>query len=88
VTPSLQARIDGSPLSITGAQAFAESRESEIALQLDGLDLPQMLSYAPTSLPVAVKSGRLSTNLDVSFALSADALVVRIKGTVDLADLA
>jgi uncharacterized protein involved in outer membrane biogenesis len=89
VTPSLQARIDGSPLSITGrTKPFAESRESEIALQLDGLDVPQMLSYAPASLPVAVKSGRLSTNLDVSFALAADAPVVRIKGTADLADLA
>jgi hypothetical protein len=89
VTPSLQARIDGSQLSITGrTKPFAESRESEIALQLDGLDVPQMLSYAPASLPVAVKSGRLSTNLDVSFALSADAPVVRIKGTADLADLA
>src|SRR5476649_1952832 len=89
VTPSLQARIDGSPLSITGrTKPFAESRESEIALQLDGLDVPQMASYAPASLPVAVKSGRLSTNLVVSFELNADAPVVRIKGTADLADLA
>jgi hypothetical protein len=89
VTPSLQARIDGSPLSIHGrTKPFSESRESEIALQLDGLDVPQIASYAPASLPVAVKSGRLSTNLDVSFELSADAPVVRIKGTADLADLA
>ncbi|QIE27471.1 DUF748 domain-containing protein [Caballeronia sp. SBC2] len=89
VTPSLQARIDGSPLSIHGrTKPFSESRESEIALQLDGLDVPQIVSYAPASLPVAVKSGRLSTNLDVSFALSADAPVIRIKGTADLADLA
>ncbi len=89
VTPSLQARIDGSPLSIHGrTKPFSESRESEIALQLDGLDIPQLVSYAPASLPVAVKSGRLSTNLDVTFELSADAPVVRVKGTVDLADLA
>ena len=89
VTPSLQARIDGSPLSIHGrTKPFSESRESEIALQLDGLDVPQIASYAPASLPVAIKSGRLSTNLDVSFELSADAPVVRIKGTADLADLA
>ncbi|MDN7183968.1 DUF748 domain-containing protein [Caballeronia sp. SEWSISQ10-4 2] len=89
VTPSLQARIDGSPLSITGrTKPFSESRESEIAVQLDGLDVPQMLSYAPASLPVAVKSGRLTTNLDVSFALAAAAPVVRIKGTADLTDLA
>ncbi|MFK4448696.1 hypothetical protein ABH944_008761 [Caballeronia udeis] len=89
VTPSLQARIDGSPLSIHGrTKPFAESRESDIALQLDGLDVPQLLSYAPASLPVAVKSGRLSTNLDLSFELNAETPVVRIKGTADLADLA
>jgi len=89
VTPSLQARIDGSPLSITGrTKPFAESRESDIALQVDGLDVPQLLSYAPASLPVAVKSGRLSTNLDLSFELNAETPVVRIKGTADLADLA
>jgi hypothetical protein len=88
VTPSLQARIDGSPLSIKGrTKPFAESRESEVALQLDGLDVPQLVSYAPASLPVAVKSGKLSTNLDVSFSLDGDAPVVRIKGTADLADI-
>jgi uncharacterized protein involved in outer membrane biogenesis len=89
VTPSLQARIDGSPLSIKGrTKPFAESRESEIALQLDGLDVPKILSYAPASLPVAVRSGRLSTNLDVSFSLDGSAPVIRIKGTADLADVA
>ena len=88
VTPSLQARIDGSPLSIKGrTKPFAESRESEVALQLDGLDVPQLVSYAPASLPVVVKSGKLSTNLDVSFSLNGDAPVVRIKGTADLADI-
>ncbi|KQR76350.1 AsmA family protein [Burkholderia sp. Leaf177] len=88
VTPSLQARIDGSPLFIKGrTKPFAESRESEVALQLDGLDVPQLVSYAPASLPVAVKSGKLSTNLDVSFSLNGDAPVVRIKGTADLADI-
>ncbi|WP_174362862.1 DUF748 domain-containing protein [uncultured Caballeronia sp.] len=88
VTPSLQARIDGSPLSIKGrTKPFAESRESEVAVQLDGLDLPQIVSYAPASLPVAVKSGKLSTDLDVSFSLTGDAPVVRIKGTADIADI-
>jgi hypothetical protein len=88
VTPSLQARIDGSPLSIKGrTKPFAESRESEVALQLDGLDLPQLVSYAPASLPVAVTSGKLSTDLNVSFSLNGDAPVVRIKGTADVADI-
>lgn len=88
VTPSLQARIDGSPLSITGrTKPFSESRESDVSLRLDSLDLPKVFSYAPASLPVAVKSGRLSTNLDIGFSLTGSAPVIRIKGTADLADL-
>jgi hypothetical protein len=88
VTPSLQARIDGSLLSITGrTKPFSESRESDVSLRLEGLDLPKIFSYAPASLPVAMKSGRLSTNLDIDFSLTGSAPVIRIKGTADLADL-
>jgi hypothetical protein len=89
VTPLLQARIDGSPLVVKGrTKPFSESRESEIALSLDGLDVPQIASYAPASVPVAVKSGKLSTDLNVSFALSGDTPTIRIDGSADLADLA
>ncbi|MDR5857030.1 DUF748 domain-containing protein [Caballeronia sp. LZ062] len=89
VTPLLQARIDGSPLVLKGrTKPFAQSRESEIALTLDGLDVPHMASYAPASLPVAVKSGRLSTDLNVRFAISGDVPTIRIDGTADLADAA
>jgi uncharacterized protein involved in outer membrane biogenesis len=92
VTPSLQARIDGSPLSITGrTKPFSESRESDMAVKLDGLDLPQLLSYAPASLPIAVKRGHLSTDLNVDFSLaaagSATAPVIVVNGTADLSDL-
>ncbi|QSN63345.1 DUF748 domain-containing protein [Caballeronia sp. M1242] len=89
VTPLLQARIDGSPLVLKGrTKPFAQSRESEIALTLDGLDVPQLASYAPASLPVAVKSGRLSTDLNVRFAIAGDVPTIRIDGTADLADAA
>jgi len=89
VTPLLQARIDGSPLMLKGrTKPFAQSRESEIALTLDGLDLPQMASYAPNSLPVAIRSGRLSTDLNVRLALVRDMPTIRIDGTADLADAA
>ncbi|SAK98911.1 AsmA family protein [Caballeronia calidae] len=89
VTPLLQARIDGSPLVVKGrTKPFSQSRESEVALSLDGLDVPQMASYAPASVPVAVKSGKLSTDLNVRFAISGDTPTIRIDGTADLADLA
>ncbi|MFM0050351.1 DUF748 domain-containing protein [Caballeronia grimmiae] len=87
VTPLLQARIDGSPLVLKGrTKPFATSRESEIALTLDAFDVPQMASYAPASLPVAVKSGRLTTALNVRFAFAGDVPTIRIDGTADLAD--
>ncbi|KND54588.1 putative exported protein [Candidatus Paraburkholderia kirkii] len=86
VTPLLQARIDGSPLVVKDrTKPFAESCESEIALSLDGLDVPQMASYAPASVPVAVKSGKLSTDLNVRFAVAGDTPTIRIDGTADLA---
>ncbi|WP_244816749.1 DUF748 domain-containing protein [Caballeronia sp. Lep1P3] len=89
VTPLLQARIDGSPLLLKGrTKPFAQSRESEIALSLDSLDVPKIASYAPDSLPVAVKSGRLSTDLNVRFAIAGNAPTIRIDGTADLADAA
>ncbi|MDR5754618.1 MULTISPECIES: DUF748 domain-containing protein [unclassified Caballeronia] len=89
VTPSLQAHIDGSPLSIKGrTKPFAQSRESEIAVTLDGLDVPKVASYAPASLPVAVKSGQLSTDLNVRFSIADGAPAIHIDGTADLADLA
>ncbi|WP_250452812.1 DUF748 domain-containing protein [Caballeronia sp. ATUFL_M2_KS44] len=89
VTPLLQARIDGSPLVIKGrTKPFATSRESEIALTLDGLDVPQMASYAPASVPVIVKGGRLSTDLNVRFAFAGDVPTIRMDGTANLADAA
>ena len=38
--------------------------------------------------PFAVKSGKLSTDLNVNFAISGDTPTIRIEGTADLADLA
>ncbi|CAE6851267.1 hypothetical protein R75461_07483 [Paraburkholderia nemoris] len=88
VEPLLRARIDGSPLAIDGkTKPFAASRESEVSLRFDGLDVPQILSYAPEKLPVTVQSGNLSTNLKLNFIESNDAPSLRVTGTVDLTDV-
>ncbi|WP_146034461.1 DUF748 domain-containing protein, partial [Burkholderia thailandensis] len=87
VEPKLRARLDGSPIAIDGkTKPFAQSRESSINLKLDGLDVPRLLSYAPTKLPVDVRSGKLSSNLDVNFAMAGDTPSLRVSGTVDLND--
>ncbi|WOD17243.1 DUF748 domain-containing protein [Paraburkholderia kirstenboschensis] len=88
VEPLLRARIDGSPLAIDGkTKPFAASRESEVSLRFDGLDVPRLISYVPTKLPVIVQSGKLSTDLKLNFVMSNDAPTLRVAGTVDLNDV-
>jgi hypothetical protein len=87
VQPTLRARLDGSPIAIDGrTKPFSQSRESEVSLKFDGLDVPRLLSYAPTPLPVVVRSGKLSTDLIVNFAMAGETPAVRVSGTVDLND--
>ena len=89
VQPLLKMRIDGSPLSVTGkTKPFSSTRESDIALQLQGLDVPKLLSYSPTPLPIAVTKGALSSNLDIRFLIEESGPKLTVTGTVDLAGLA
>ncbi|CAB3796498.1 hypothetical protein LMG28688_04322 [Paraburkholderia caffeinitolerans] len=89
VQPMLRARIDGdSTLAIDGkTKPFAASRESEVELRLADLDLPKLLTYAPTKLPVTLKSGKLSTNLKLDFVMSGEKPTLRVSGTTDLNDI-
>jgi len=88
VEPLLRARIDGSPLAIDGkTKPFAASRESEVSLRFEGLDVPRLISYVPTKLPVIVQAGKLSTDLKLNFVMSNDAPTLRVAGTVDLNDV-
>ncbi|MCX5543618.1 DUF748 domain-containing protein [Paraburkholderia sp. CNPSo 3076] len=88
VQPMLRARIDGaSTLAIDGrTKPFSATRESEVELRLTDLDVPKLLTYAPTKLPVTVKSGKLSTNLKLDFVMSGEKPALRVTGTTDLND--
>ncbi|WP_063552421.1 DUF748 domain-containing protein [Burkholderia territorii] len=87
VQPKLRARFDGSPIAIDGrTKPFALSRESEVALKFDRLDVPKLISYAPAKLPVIVTSGLLSSDLTLNFVMSGDTPSLRVSGTVDLRD--
>ncbi|AOJ78897.1 DUF748 domain-containing protein [Burkholderia ubonensis] len=87
VQPKLHLRLDGSPIAIEGrTKPFAQSRESEIALKFDKLDVPRLISYVPAKLPVAVTSGLLSSNLKLNFVMSGATPALRVSGTVDLND--
>lgn len=87
VDPRFSAHIDGSPIAINGkTKPFAKSRESDVALTFSGLDVPRLLSYMPTKLPLSVQSGTLGGDLKLRFVMSADKPTLTVTGTADLTD--
>lgn len=87
VDPRFSARIDGSPIEIHGrTKPFAQSRESDVALTFSDLDVPRLLSYVPTKLPLDVQSGKLAGDLKLRFVMSADKPALTVSGTTDLTD--
>jgi len=89
VQPLLAMNVDGSPLRITGdTKPFAESRESTMDFSLSHLDLPRYLGYVPEPLPVAIKRGQLSGQLQLHFAQTKSGPQIRLGGQLRLDDLA
>jgi hypothetical protein len=87
VDPRFSARIDGSPLALNGkTKPFAKSRESDLTLTFSGLNVPRLLSYVPTKLPLEVQSGTLAGDLELRFLISANKPTLKVTGTADLTD--
>jgi len=88
VRPRLSARIDGSPFELGGkTQPFAASRSSDLKVQVTDLVLPPLMDYAPLPLPVELKSGVLSADLDLRYAVESGRPSVLLSGTLDLTGL-
>jgi hypothetical protein len=92
VQPLLQARIDGSALTITGkTKPFSSTLESTLEIDLNQFDLTRLLPYVPYAFPngapVALQQGRLSSRLGVAFARSGEQPSVKLSGELDLLDL-
>lgn len=68
VEPAFSAKLDGSPLALKGkSRPFEESLETALNLQVEALDLPNYVSFAPLTLRPKLASGLLSTNLQIAF---------------------
>lgn len=68
VEPAFAANINGAPFLLKGkSKPFANSRDSEFALELDQLQLAPYLAYSPVPLPIALVSGALDTDLKLVF---------------------
>ena len=68
VEPRLAFRLNGTPFD-TGAQAtpFAQTRQGELKLAFDDLDVAPYLGYLPESLPVRLRAARLGSDLVLRF---------------------
>ncbi len=73
VEPHFSATVNGAPLLLTGkSRPFAESHESELALDLDNLELARYFAYSPVELPIRIDSGALDSELRLRFVQTKD----------------
>ncbi|THF66310.1 DUF748 domain-containing protein [Pseudothauera nasutitermitis] len=68
VEPVLSAKVNGHPLELKGrSKPFTEQRETSFNIALDQLEIAPYLAYLPFEPAFALRSGTLSTGVDVSF---------------------
>lgn len=68
VEPYFSATVNDAPLLLTGkSRPFAEAHESELALDLDDLQLARYFAYSPVALPVRIDGGALDSRLRLRF---------------------
>jgi len=90
VEPRLAFRLNGTAFD-TGAQAtpFAVNKAGAMKIAMSDLDIAPYLAYVPASLPVRATRGKLSTDLDLQFAVPQNGTPsLSLKGTVAAKDLA
>ncbi len=85
--PTLSARINGTPLAMDGTVLpFADSRETHLNVNLDGLDVTKFMPFVPPFKDAEVKGGLLDTRLTVGFRQQKDKQDIFVSGTAALRD--
>lgn len=68
VQPHLSAVVNGAPFDLGGSsKPFADSLETELNLKMDGIDIPQYLSYIPNPTGLTLKSALLDIDTHINF---------------------
>ncbi|WP_455288200.1 DUF748 domain-containing protein [Cupriavidus necator] len=85
--PTLSAQVNGTPLALDGeVLPFADSRQTRLNVNLDGLDVSRLMAFAPPLRDAEVKSGKLDTRLTVAFRQQKDTQEMLLTGTAVLRD--
>jgi hypothetical protein len=89
IEPKFSARLNGTPIElVASAKPFKDSRDSTLKLEVKGLDLTRYVEYVPGKLPVMLRSAKLYTDLELTFAQPKDRTpTVVLSGKASLADL-
>lgn len=83
--PTLFARINGTPLALSGTtQPFADTRATNLNVNLDGLEVAKYMAFAPKLKDAEVKGGLVDTRLNIGFRQDQDKQDLFVAGTVTL----
>jgi hypothetical protein len=83
--PSLFAKINGSPLALAGtSQPFSDTHQTDLNVNLDGLEVAKYMAFAPKLKDARVKGGLVDTRLNVGFRQEKDTQDLYVSGTVTL----
>ncbi|WP_137924554.1 DUF748 domain-containing protein [Cupriavidus sp. 2SB] len=83
--PTLFAKINGTPLALNGtAQPFADTRETNLNVNLDGLEVAKYTAFAPKLKDAEVKGGLVGTRLNIGFRQDKDKQDLFVAGTITL----
>ncbi len=68
VKPEFSAVVDGAPFHLGGfTMPFTDSRESNLAINIEKLEIARYLEYSPVTLNFTMPSGQLNGKLSASF---------------------
>jgi len=89
VQPELSASINGTPLHVSGrTRPFDETRATVIDIQLAPFDIAPYLAYLPYTPAFAIRSGQVSTALELAFEQPTEAAPrLTLVGSATLTDL-
>ncbi len=87
VAPRLAFRLNGSVFdSAAEGTPFAQTRKTDAAVRISGLNLAPYLGYLPASLPVRLQSAVLGADLKLAFEQTPQT-IVRLSGTLQANDV-
>lgn len=89
VEPYLSATVNGSKVELKGrSKPFSATLDTDMALDIDQFNVPDLIAFSPKLLPFTVKSAKLSTRLMLNFSEKKNGQQISLSGTANLNDVA